>query len=102
VGVSARERRLYPEIQRLDALTFWRHGADVMRRATVYFEEDLHKALRIKAVESDRSLSDLVNDAIRTALDEDLDDLNTIEERKIEKAVSYEVFLKELKSRGQI
>ena len=74
----------------------------MMRRATVYFDEDLHKALRIKAVESDRSLSDLVNDAVRSALDEDLDDLSTIEERKAEASVSYQVFLKELKSRGQI
>jgi len=73
-----------------------------MRRATVYFDEDLHKALRIKSLESERSLSDLVNDAVRIALDEDHSDLEAISARKNEKSVSYESFLKGLKSRGQI
>jgi hypothetical protein len=73
-----------------------------MKRATVYFEEDLHKALKIKALEAESSLSDLVNDAVRSALDEDLEDLSAIEQRKKEKPVSYEAFLKELKQRGQI
>jgi hypothetical protein len=73
-----------------------------MKRATVYFEEDLHKALKMKAIESDSSLSDIVNQAIRYTLEEDLDDLESIEARKGEGAISYEAFLKELKSRGQI
>lgn len=73
-----------------------------MRRATVYFDVDLHKALRIKSLESDRSLSDIVNDAVRQALDEDHQDLAAIADRKREKSLSYEAFLKGLKSRGQI
>ncbi len=73
-----------------------------MRRATVYFDEDLHKALRIKSLESDRSLSDIVNEAVRQALDEDHEDLAAIADRKSEKSLSYEAFLKGLKSRGQI
>lgn len=73
-----------------------------MRRATVYFDDNLHKALRIKAVESDRTISDLVNDAIRLALEEDHEDLAAIRDRKDEVPISYESFLKELKSRGQI
>ncbi len=73
-----------------------------MRRATVYFDEDLHKALRIKSLESERSLSDIVNDAVRQALDEDHEDLAAIAGRKSEKSLSYETFLKGLKSRGQI
>jgi hypothetical protein len=73
-----------------------------MKRATVYFEEDLHKALKMKAIESDSSLSDIVNQAIRYTLEEDLDDLESIEARKGECEISYEAFLKELKSRGQI
>lgn len=68
----------------------------------MYFDEDLHKALRIKALESERSLSDLVNDAVRLALDEDHEDLAAIADRKSEKSISYEAFLKELKNRGQI
>lgn len=73
-----------------------------MRRATVYFDDALHKALRIKAVESDRTLSDLVNEAIRVALEEDHQDLAAIKERMDEETMPYESFLKELKERGQI
>jgi hypothetical protein len=73
-----------------------------MKRATVYFEEDLHKALKIKAIESESSLSDIVNQAVRYTLEEDLQDLEEIEARKREGEISYEAFLKELKSRGQI
>lgn len=73
-----------------------------MKRATVYFDEDLHQALKLKAFEADRSISDLVNDAVRGALDEDHRDLEAVRKRSGEKTVSYEAFLKELKSRGQI
>ncbi len=73
-----------------------------VKRATVYFDEDLHKALKLKAVESESSLSDIVNRAVRYTLQEDLDDLLVIEDRKKEGTISYESFLKELKSRGQI
>jgi predicted HicB family RNase H-like nuclease len=73
-----------------------------VKRATVYFDEDLHKALKLKAVESESSLSDIVNRAVRYTIQEDLDDLLVIEDRKKEGTISYESFLKELKSRGQI
>ena len=73
-----------------------------MKRATVYIEEDLHKALKFKAIETGSSLSDIVNDAVRHTLEEDLEDLTDIEARKNEGTVSYEDFLKELKNRGQI
>ena len=73
-----------------------------MKRATVYFDEDLHKALKVKAIESDSSLSEIVNQAVRQTLDEDLGDLLDIADRKNEGTISYETFLKELKSRGQI
>jgi hypothetical protein len=73
-----------------------------MKRATIYLEDELHRALKLKAVEADQSISHLVNDAIRTTLLEDLDDLSDVEKRTKEKTVSYEDFLKELKKRGQI
>jgi len=73
-----------------------------VKRATVYFDEDLHKALKLKAVECESSLSDIVNRAVRYTIQEDLDDLLVIETRKKEGTISYETFLKELKSRGQI
>ena len=56
----------------------------------------------MKAIESDSSLSDIVNQAVRYTLEEDLDDLIDIETRKKEGTLPYETFLKELKSRGQI
>jgi hypothetical protein len=73
-----------------------------MKRATIYLEEDIHRALKLKSVEADQTISHLVNDAIRTTLAEDLDDLSDIESRNKEKTISYEDFLKELKGRGQI
>ena len=73
-----------------------------MKRATIYLEEDLHHALKLKSVEADQSISHLVNDAIRITLSEDLSDLSDVEQRQQEKTVSYEDFLQELKSRGQI
>ena len=73
-----------------------------MRRATVYIDDDLHKALRIKSMETDSTISEIVNEAVRVALQEDREDLMAVEERKDETSVSYEAFLKELKDRGQI
>ena len=73
-----------------------------MKRATIYLEDEIHRALKLKSVEADRPISSLVNDAIRTTLAEDWDDLSDIERRAPEKTLSYETFLKELKDRGQI
>jgi hypothetical protein len=72
------------------------------RRATVYFEPGLHKALRIKAVETERSLSDLVNTAIRQSLAEDAEDLAAFEERAKEPALAFTAVLKDLKRRGKL
>ena len=49
------------------------------RRATVYFEPDVHRALKLKAAVSDRSVSEMVNDAVRLALAEDAEDLEAFE-----------------------
>ena len=73
-----------------------------MRRATVYLDDDLHKALRIKSMETDSTISEIVNEAVRVALHEDREDIMVVEERKGETPVSYEAFLKDLKDRGQI
>lgn len=72
------------------------------KRATVYLDPDLHKALRLKAVETSRSVSDLVNDAIREALAEDAEDISAFEERAREPLVSYEEMVKRLKKDGKI
>lgn len=66
--------------------------ATAHKRATVYFDEELHRALRLKAAETDRSMSDLVNEEVKTALAEDAEDLIAFEERALEWLESgYEV-----------
>jgi hypothetical protein len=72
------------------------------KRATVYFDPALHRALRLKAVETDRSLSALVNEAVRGSFSEDADDLAAFEERAAEPRVAFETALKVLRRRGQI
>lgn len=72
------------------------------KRATVYFDPDLHKALKLKAVETSRSMSDLVNEAVRAALAEDLEDHSAFEHRKNDPLISYDEMLKRLKSHGAI
>ena len=72
------------------------------KRATIYIDPDLHRILKLKAVETSRSVSDLVNDAIRHELSEDQEDLNAFAERVKEPSVSYETLLKELKKDGKI
>ena len=72
------------------------------KRATVYFTAEVHKALRLRAAASDRSISDMVNDAVRVALAEDASDLEAFSERQNEKSVSFESFVKGLKRRGRI
>lgn len=71
-------------------------------RATVYLDPELHKALRLKAVETAQSLSKLVNDAIRESLAEDAEDIAAFEERAKEPLISYEGMIKRLKKDGRI
>ena len=72
------------------------------KRATVYFDPGLHKALRVKAAQTDRSLSDLVNAAVRQTLAEDAEDLAAFEERSREPNLAFEDVLKDLKRRGKL
>jgi hypothetical protein len=72
------------------------------KRATVYFDPVLHRALRLKAAETDRSLSDLVNEAVKLSLVEDAEDLAAFEERASEPNFRFEEVVKELKKRGKI
>ncbi len=65
-----------------------------IKRATVYLDPMLHKTLRIKAAETSRSISDLINEAIRLSLAEDAEDLASFEERMNEPLVSFENVLK--------
>jgi hypothetical protein len=60
------------------------------KRSTIYFDPDLHRALRLKAAATDRSISDVVNDAVRQTLSEDASDLEMFEKRRREPAVDFE------------
>ena len=72
------------------------------KRATVYLDPVLHKALKIKAIETSRSVSDLVNTAIKEALSEDAEDLSSFDERADEKLISYDEMVKRLRKDGRI
>jgi hypothetical protein len=72
------------------------------KRATVYLDTELHKALKLKAVETSRSVSELVNDAVREALAEDAEDLAAFAERAGEPLISYDEMVKRLKRDGRI
>ena len=71
-------------------------------RSTVYLEPDLHHALRLKSAQSKRSMSDIVNEALREALREDQEDLAAVRGRARERALSYEDFLAKLKADGSL
>ena len=76
--------------------------ATKVKRATIYFDPDLHKALRLKSVETSRSITDLVNEAVREALSEDAEDIIAFEKRKDEPLISYDQMVKKLKKNGSI
>ena len=72
------------------------------RRATVYFDSDIHKALRMKAAHGESSISDIVNNAVRLSLAEDAIDLAAFDERRKEKSANFEDVVKKLRARGKI
>lgn len=72
------------------------------KRATVYIEEELHKALRLKAAETDTSISELVNAAVRSTLAEDAEDLAAFRDRANEPTIAFEDLVRDLKRRGKL
>ena len=72
------------------------------KRATVYLETGLHKALRLKSAETSLSISQIVNEAVRESLAEDAEDLAAFEERRREPTLSFEEFLEELRRDGTL
>lgn len=72
------------------------------KRSTIYLDPALHKALRLKALETSRSMSEIINEAVREALAEDAEDLAVFEERANESLISYEQMLKKLKKNGRV
>jgi hypothetical protein len=72
------------------------------KRSTIYFDPELHYALRLKAAETDRSVSDLVNEAVKLALSEDAEDLAAFKERLAEQEMPFEDLVKDMRARGKI
>ena len=72
------------------------------KRSTVYFAPEVHRALRMKAASSQRSISELVNEAVRQTLREDEEDLAAFAERAQEPTMTYEELLAELKADGKL
>ena len=76
--------------------------ATLTKRATVYFDPAIHRVLKLKAVETEHSISDIVNEALRHELAEDQEDLAAFSKRAKESSVTYEDLLKKLKADGKI
>jgi plasmid stability protein len=72
------------------------------KRSTIYFDPELHRALRLKAAATDRSISDVVNEAVRQTLSEDAADLEMFEKRRREPAVDFEEVVLRLRRSGKL
>ena len=76
--------------------------SELSKRSTVYFEEGVHQALRVKAAITHQSVSEVVNEAVRLALREDQEDLRSFTQRADEATLSYEELLEDLRSHGKL
>ncbi len=76
--------------------------SELSKRSTVYFEANVHQALRVKAATTHQSVSELVNEAVRLALREDQEDLQAFTQRADEATLSYEELLDDLKLHGKL
>ncbi len=76
--------------------------SEAAKRTTIYLDPELRRALRLKALDTGRSMTDLVNEAVRMAFREDQEDLSAVDERIKEPEITYEALLKDLKAHGKI
>ena len=72
------------------------------KRATVYLDPKLHRALKIKSAQIERTMSELINDAVRLSLSEDYEDLLAIEDRRKETNLDFKDVLRDLKNSGKL
>ena len=75
---------------------------NLSKRSTIYFDPDIHQALKVRAATADSSLSELIDEAARLLMTEDEEDLQAFSDRVNEPSISYEVLLKDLKKHGKI
>lgn len=73
-----------------------------LRRATVYFDPAMHRALRLKAAETDQSVSEIINEAVALSLQEDAEDIAALEERAHEPNVRFTDAIRDLRRRGRL
>jgi hypothetical protein len=76
--------------------------SNLSKRSTVYFEPNIHQALKMRAASSHLSVSELIDEAVRLLMSEDQEDLAAVSERLNETEISYEELLNDLKSHGKI
>jgi hypothetical protein len=76
--------------------------ATALKRSTVYLDPVLHRALKLKALETSRSMSKIINEALKESLAEDADDLAAFDERAEEPLISYEQMVKRLREDGRL
>jgi len=72
------------------------------KRTTIYLEPDLHTALKLKAIETSSSMSELINTAVKESIIEDVDDNEAFAERVSEELVSYDAMIRKLKNNGRL
>jgi predicted transcriptional regulator len=72
------------------------------KRTTIYFDPEVYRILRIKADSTSKSISEIIDSAIRQKLAEDEEDLKIFEERADEPTIPFEEVIKELKESGKI
>lgn len=86
-------------------MTFRRYGffmGDAAKRATVYFDPEIHRALRLKSAATERTISDVVNEAVKLSLAEDAEDLAAFDSRAKDPELEFEKVVKALRRRGKI
>lgn len=76
--------------------------SDLSKRATIYFDPVIHQALKVKAVTSQTSISEIVDEAVRLLMREDEEDLAAFEDRMREPEISYDALLKDLRKHGKL
>ena len=74
--------------------------SQLTQRSTVYFDPQMHKALRLKAAQENRSVSDIVNEAVALLASEDAEDIADFDSRRAEPTVDYASFVQKLKKDG--
>lgn len=104
MGANPRSREILAFEQRFDVITFCRYSVcmSTATRATVYFDQDMHKALRLKAAVMGCSISEIVNTAVSQCLAEDVEDIEAYESRRREPGLDFETVIKALRRRGKI